>query len=1239
MNYREIPYNYTSFTDEDIVNYFLGQEAWKILQGLRKQRERGISARIMFEILGDMWAIKRNPYIQDDLLSSKKRWQSLSHALQQRLSLFKKRINNNHDVWPLYTMLQTAIADFTQQLQQQTQLRQKTLKQLSKITQKDNICFDGLSRIAHATDATDWRVEYPFLVLKPDMIESLPALIQTCISLGLTVIPRGGGTGYTGAAIPLTENSVVINTEKLTALSQVNYQTLPGTQQDYATVEVEAGVVTRRVSDLAKTHGLVFAVDPTSQDASTIGGNIAMNAGGKKAVLWGTTLDNLAAWKMITPNCEWIEVKRINHNFGKIHQQTETTFEVHHYQADGKTPRKAVETISVHGQTLRKQGLGKDVTDKFLAGIPGIQKEGCDGFITSATFVLHKPPQHSLTLCLEFFGHDLQQAVPAIVEIRDLIENNSQVLLAGLEHLDDRYLRAVKYATKAPRSERPKMVLLADIVSDDAAALQKMASTMVRLANQRDGEGFIATTPENKARFWLDRARTAAIAAHTNAFKINEDVVIPLENLGIYNDGIERINIEYSLKNKLAIATAQASYLNSVDSNDDDVLSTKLNQAKKLLAQTITEWQQILKQLDQHFRALQIRKQIISYRQSVEKPLLTIFSGDNYLQICDGLKKIHTDLLQGRLFVALHMHAGDGNVHTNIPVNSNDAQMMTEAANIVERVMTLTRQLDGVISGEHGIGITKIPFLDQATIDAFASYKQQVDPGGHFNRGKLLSNIGLERAYTPSLRLLQQEALLLEASEFGEVNDMIKNCLRCGKCKPVCMTHIPNANLYYSPRDKILGTSALIEAFLYEEQTRRGISLAHFDQFNDIADHCTTCHKCLSPCPVNIDFGDVSIKMRNILHERGQKRFNLSTKVALYFLNITDPTGIKLLRNLLLKLGFTGQRLASKFYRSATKTKHTSPPPATTGKTPAKEQVIHFLKRPMPKAVPSKTARALIGAEDSKTVAIIRNPETTDYNSEAVFYFPGCGSERLFSQIGLATFAMLHHVDVQTVLPPGYLCCGYPQTAAGDREKGEAISVANRVLFHRMANTLNYLDIKTIVVSCGTCIDQLAKYQLDKIFPTARLMDIHEYLMEKQVRINTDEHYLYHDPCHSPMKRYSPDTVTSTLLGKTVPQSKFCCGDAGTLSASRPDIANQLKFRKENEIAKNVNTLTNGEQAPVKMLTSCPACLKGLASFTPATGIKPEYIVVELARHLLGNDWQKTFVNNLQQGSVERILL
>jgi FAD/FMN-containing dehydrogenase len=160
------------------------------------------------------------------------------------------------------------------------------------------------------TDATDWRVEYPFVVLTPDTEAEMAGLVKGCVELGLTIIPRGGGTGYTGGAIPLTWKSAVINTEKLEAMTEVELIDLPGHDHKVPTIWTEAGVVTQRVADAAERAGFVFAVDPTSAEASCVGGNIAMNAGGKKAVLWGTALDNLASWRMVTPDAEWLEVTR-----------------------------------------------------------------------------------------------------------------------------------------------------------------------------------------------------------------------------------------------------------------------------------------------------------------------------------------------------------------------------------------------------------------------------------------------------------------------------------------------------------------------------------------------------------------------------------------------------------------------------------------------------------------------------------------------------------------------------------------------------------------------------------------------------------------------------------------------------------------------------------------------------------------------------------------------------------------
>ena len=1289
---REIPYNYTSFSDREIVLRLLGSRAWEILNRLREERRTGRSARMLYEVLGDIWVVQRNPYLEDDLLDNPKRRALLIDALNHRLAEVEKRRTPDVDaardafVAELLDGARRCVADFARRFSDVWDLRQRTRKVLSKVTAKDNIKFDGLSRVSHVTDATDWRVEYPFVVLTPDTEAEMAALVAGCVELGLTIVPRGGGTGYTGGAVPLTWMSAVINTEKLEAMTEVELVAIPGHDKPVATVWTEAGVVTQRVSDAAERAGYVFAVDPTSAEASCIGGNIAMNAGGKKAVLWGTALDNLVGWRMVTPEAKWLEVARLDHNLGKIHDAQVARFELKYFDATGKKLERT-EVLEIPGRTFRKEGLGKDVTDKFLAGLPGIQKEGTDGLITSARWVVHRMPAHVRTVCLEFFGNP-KEAVPSIVEIKDFMFAEAKkpggAILAGLEHLDDRYLRAVGYATKSKRGGLPKMALFGDIVGDDEDAVARATSEVVRLANARSGEGFVAVSADARKKFWLDRKRTAAIAKHTNAFKVNEDVVIPLERMGEYTLGIERINIELSLRNKLQLLDRLQEFLSAtplpLGKGEDtqnipsaEILGDRAARALALIGDVRALWQGWMTGLDvvqpavgdeparTFFERIQDVTLRASWKTQVLAPLQQIFAGAEFVPIIEECRRIHKEVLRGRTWVALHMHAGDGNVHTNIPVNSDNYEMLQTAHEAVARIMVLARSLDGVISGEHGIGITKLEFLSDDEIADFSAYKQRVDPQGRFNKGKLLRgaplaalgddvrHADLSHAYTPSFGLMGHESLIMQQSDIGAISESIKDCLRCGKCKPVCATHVPRANLLYSPRNKILATSLLIEAFLYEEQTRRGVSLRHWEEFEDVGDHCTVCHKCVTPCPVDIDFGDVSMNMRNLLRKMGQKTFRPGNAAAMFMLNATNPQTIKIARTAMVQVGMKAQRAANNVFKIAAR-HQTAAPPASVGAATIKEQVIHFVNKKMPGNLPKKTARALLDIEDKNYVPIIRDPKKTTAETEAVFYFPGCGSERLFSQVGLATQAMLWHAGVQTVLPPGYLCCGYPQRGSGQFDKAEEMITDNRVLFHRVANTLNYLDIKTVVVSCGTCYDQLQGYKFEDIFPGCRIVDIHEYLLEKNIRLEAGPGYLYHDPCHTPMKQQDPLKTVNALVGGDVLKSARCCGESGTLGVSRPDISTQVRFRKEEELRKDETALRAiqaaknlaAPDADLKILTSCPSCLQGLSRYGEdlKTGLlEADYIVVEMARRILGEDWMPDYVKRANAGGIERVLV
>jgi Fe-S oxidoreductase len=290
----------------------------------------------------------------------------------------------------------------------------------------------------------------------------------------------------------------------------------------------------------------------------------------------------------------------------------------------------------------------------------------------------------------------------------------------------------------------------------------------------------------------------------------------------------------------------------------------------------------------------------------------------------------------------------------------------------------------------------------------------------------------------------------------------------------------------------------LIEAFLYEEQTRRGISIRHWDEFSDVADHCTVCHKCESPCPVDIDFGDVSMAMRDLLRRMGKKKFNAGAWASMFFLNALI-------------------RKRSKSFA----------PSCSSGASSCSASVISFSGR-LPRcrcvarhrptwrpAEDDRADRSLYQQEDAgqsakengaraaryRRLALrtdhSRSTADTGETEAGVLLSRFAASERLFSQVGLATQAMLWHAGSADGAPPGYLCCGYPQRGAGQFDKAERSLPTIACCFHRVANTLNYLDIKTVVVSCGTCYDQLQGYKFEEIFQAAASSTSTKYLLKR----------------------------------------------------------------------------------------------------------------------------------------------
>lgn len=1233
FEYREIPYNYTSFSDKEIILKYFDAETWELLDGLRTQRVTGRTARLIFEIIGDIFIIDRNPYIFNDFLEDHKKQKKLKKLHQIRFESIENK-TSNEKIIEFIKKFRKIDSDFFDRFKNEKKRRAKILRTLSFVTSKNNISFAAFEKVSHVTDATDWRVEYPEVVVFPDKLSEILKLIKAAKSLGLKIIPRGGGTGLTGGVIPVVPHTMIINTEKLRDMEDVKFEKINGRNIPY--IETEAGVVTDVVTKYCSERGYIFATDPTSGWASTIGGNIAENAGGKKCVMWGTAIDNILSFRIINHESNVYEIRRKDHPYRKIEADDEVIFDV--FLITKRKGEKFIKSIHLNGLDIRKKGVGKDITNKALKGVPGIQKEGGDGVIISAKFVLYKPFAHKRTICLEFFGKNLVNASKAIVEIKDQSASNPKVYLTALEHFDDKYVKAINYRNKSDRIEIPKAILLIDVESDDLEELNASSSGILELVKSYNTEGFIAKTEEKRELFWKDRKNLGSISRHTNAFKLNEDIVIPVESLPQFADFIDRLNLQKELENNTSLIDDITSSCTKIKDKGDQFYESKLAAYIDEIGKVQNRYKDFIADLDKKVSSISYLKQ----HPSGEKMLFEMLrDGDIYYsvndEIIDRFRKVfhgYSEILEQfneivetrqnrKLIIATHMHAGDGNIHVNIPVHSSDYKMMQEADEIAGIIMEeTTRTFNGVISGEHGIGLTKLKYIDKKVLDDFADYKAEADPEDLFNPGKLRHDFPHSTVYTPSLNLLALEAFILEVADMKDLTKSISACVRCGKCKEVCNTHYPAKTMFYSPRNKILGVTLITEAVLYEAQTTHNLSFRNFRMLRDISDHCTMCHNCFAPCPVGIDFAEVSLSIRNLLKERKRSETKFVTSFVLFYLKRRGYYFNKIFRVLLLKWGYSMQRMGYVLNK-----------PFNKISTKIAPKISGMLQAKLPRSG-QPTLREHLGLKGSNTFFAFHNPEKEIIKS--VVYFPGCGSERMFPEISIATVALLYNAGVRVVIPPEYLCCGYPLLANGRQQEADTKSYENRVLFYRISDIISYMDIKDVLVTCGTCYEMLDKYNIENMFPDSAIIDANEFIAKHDLykKINMEKIY-YHDPCHSPLKGFGVNKTFEAVLGSQPVSIPNCCGEGGTMSLSTPDISNSLRGRKSFNIASHFRKKEN-----ITVITTCPSCVQGLSKISDRMSVSGKSMVVFLAESFLGKNWKKEFLADVvKKDGIERIVL
>lgn len=1188
---RKIPYNYTSADDDQIIDHLFGSDTLDAIRSLETKKGTGRSSRLLYRFMGDLFIIQRNAFLFQELVEHPYQRNRLFAEFENDLGIIASHARHEK-VGQVLDTCKHALKTLRRQIRATAADQARALRHLGPVVGRNNVYFDPFNITAHATDATDWRRFSPVAVLRPDHEHQVRGLVKKIRKLGFSIIPRGAGTGLTGGATPLSPGCVMINTEKLNQIFPVEHRT---TEQGvpYAAMAVEAGVITQDAKDAATSQGLIFATDPTSAWACTIGGNLAENAGGKTAVLYGTAIDNVLSYRIVMPDGEIRSVTRENHPVRKILPDDELVFSVRN------TGGELVDTIRMTGTDVRKKGLGKDVTNKTLNGLPGIQKEGCDGIITWAEFILYPEFAHKRTCCIEFFGDDMAEAGQVITAICNRFDNSDPSLIA-LEHFDEEYIKAIKYKTKQSVGDRLKAVLLVDMVSNDSQALDRGMAALETILDPYDKTGFSVAKDDAEARrFWEDRKRLGAIAAHTNAFKLNEDIVLPIDSLAGFVRFVDEANLEEKKYNQTRVIQDIVAYLDTaVPLSDPQWLTKKVGRIKDLAYKS-------RKRLEIASREALERSIVVKefYKQAVE-------GLRGYSLVLENVEKIYQATSARLIVIATHMHAGDGNVHVNIPVLSNDREMMARANMAADKVMAKAVALDGVVSGEHGIGVTKFKYLDPEQVARFSAYRSEIDPEGLMNPGKLEEDDVLAKVFTPSFNLLELEARILKHGSLSDLALKIANCVRCGKCKPQCPVFYPAKNMFFHPRNKNLAVGALIEALLYITQRTQSTGFKVLKNLEQIADHCTICHRCFVKCPVNIDSGVISVKERDILKKMAFKHTPVATRLTLQYLGTKNASLNPPLRAGLLGAGGILQRVGS-----------TAAKPLTLIPSLKKTRTMQLLKTPVARTG-FRTLRTYLPHAGHNQAVVL---EPVGDARSTVFYFPGCGSERVFSRVSAASIFLLLSQGHRVILPPPYLCCGYPLKVNARKKEFDKIFLENIIILTQIRDMFNDLAFNACVVSCGTCMESLTDLGAHEVFGSD-VRDITGYILASGLRIkDAEDSYLYHAPCHDSLD----DGAVSLLAGAglSVTPVPHCCSEAGTMAISRPDISNAMLERKQDAVASR-----NGSGAGKrKILTNCPSCLQGLGR---QKGLIPVHLAEELAVLSGGRQWMQQFREMIRSSEV-----
>jgi glycolate oxidase/D-lactate dehydrogenase len=389
-------------------------------------------------------------------------------------------------------------------------LSKKPVDKLIEVLGREKVSTSLVERKLYSYDATPIPIEraLPSAVVFPTSQEDVQKLVKVCYEEEIPIFPRGAGSGLTGGAVPTLEKGVVVSFERMNRF-QINV--------DNATAVVEPGVITYEFQQEVERFGLFYPPDPSSFKYSTIGGNIAENAGGPRCLKYGVTREYVLGLTAVIKEGEFIKT----------------------------------------GNPVIKDVAGYDITKLFVGS------EGTLGLITSAVLKLIPKPKARGTALILF--NNLEDVGRVVTKIM-----TSGIFPSALEFMDRDAIRAVEEFKPVGLPKDVSALLLVEVdgspqsVKEDIKAVEELAKAMGL-------EVKVAEDEESAEKLWTARKSLGPALGNLRTGKINEDVVVPRVYLseairdyrkvaekygllmaifGHIGDGNLHVNLLYDKKNK-----------------------------------------------------------------------------------------------------------------------------------------------------------------------------------------------------------------------------------------------------------------------------------------------------------------------------------------------------------------------------------------------------------------------------------------------------------------------------------------------------------------------------------------------------------------------------------------------------------------------------------------------------------------------------------------------------------------